>query len=187
MKCGDEMKIKIKYLILIFVIAILNSGCIGINREFKNIRSLILESMNDDFDREIEFSVGPVGFFIASQFVKFADTEENVDEMLSKIRNIQIGVYNRLSNFSHPSFEVLNNISHSFDDVEWKPIVKSIQDKELIGVFIKEKYFEDINELFIVSLTDEELVLVKLQGNLGAIMDIIIRDHGHNFSVAENQ
>jgi hypothetical protein len=181
------MKIKMKYLILIFGIAILNSGCIGINREFKNIRSQILESLDDDFDREIEFSVGPVGFFIASQFVKFADTEENVDEMLSKIRNIQIGVYNRLSNFSHPSFGLLNNISNSLDDaVEWKPIVKTIQDNELVGVFIKEKYLDDINELLIISLSNEELVLVKLQGNLGAVMDIIIRDHGHNLKIAGN-
>ncbi|MBK7105062.1 MAG: DUF4252 domain-containing protein [Ignavibacteriae bacterium] len=180
------MKIKMKYLILIFGIAILNSGCIGINREFKNIRSQILESMNDDFDREIEFSVGPVGFFIASQFVKFADTEENVDEMLSKIRNIQIGVYNRLSNFSNPSFEILNNISHSFDDVEWKPIVKSTHDGELTGIFLKENYLDEINELFIVTLTEEELILVKLQGNLSSIIDIIIRDYGHEIKIAGN-
>ncbi|MBK8944468.1 MAG: DUF4252 domain-containing protein [Ignavibacteriae bacterium] len=177
---------KIKYLFLLFGISILNSGCIGINREFKNIRSQILESLNDDFDREIEFSVGPVGFFIASQFVKFADTEENVDEMLSKIRNIQIGVYNRLSNFSHPSFKLLTNISKSFDDEKWKPIVKTIQENELTGIFLKENFHEDINELIIISLNDEELVLVKLQGNLGAIMDVIIRDYGHNIKLAEN-
>ena len=178
--------IKFRSLILIFGFAILNSGCIGVNRDFKNIRSQILESLTDDFDREIEFSVGPVGFFLATQFVKFSDTEENVDEMLSKIRNIQIGVYNRLSNYSHPSFKLLNNISKSFNGETWKPIVKTTQENELTGIFLKENFNEDINELVIISLTNEELVLVKLQGNLGAVMDIIIRDYGHNIKIAEN-
>ena len=80
---------RINYIIIFLAIAIVTSGCIGVNREFKNIRSQILDHLDDDFDRQIEFSVGPVGFFVASQFVKFADTEENVDEMLSKVKNIQ--------------------------------------------------------------------------------------------------
>ena len=44
---------------------------------------------------------------------------------------------------------------------------------------------EDIEELFVVTLTEDELVLVKLQGSLGSIIEVIIRDHGHNLRIED--
>ncbi len=178
-------KIKTKYILLILTIAIFSSGCIGVNREFKNIRSQILDNLNDNFDRQLEFSVGPVGFFLASQFVKFADTEEDVDQMLSKIKNVHIGIYDRLSNFSKPSLSLLKGITKSFVEENWNPIVKSIDGNEMVGVFIRDNNLEDINEMFVVTLTDDELVLVKLEGSLGSIIEIVIRNHGHEFELAD--
>lgn len=177
---------RINYILIFLVISIFTSGCIGVNREFKNIRSQILESIDDDFDRQIEFSVGPVGFFVASQFVRFADTEENVDEMLSKIRNIHIGIYDRLSSFSKPSLSLLRNITESIVDEDWKSLVKSIDGNEMVGVYVKDVNPDDIDELFVVTLTEEELVLVKLQGSLGSLIEIIVRDHGHNLRIEDH-
>lgn len=178
--------LKVKHIISFLIIALLSTSCIGVNREFKNIRSQILDNLEDDFDREIEFSVGPVGFFVASQFVKFADTEENVDEMLSKVKNIHVGVYDRLSSFSKPSLSLLKEIGNSIIDEEWKPLVKSINGNEMVGVFVKNFSEDDIEELFVVTLTDDELVLVKLQGSLGEIIEVVIRDHGHNLKITDH-
>ena len=175
-----------KLLLTFLGISLFASGCIGVNREFKNIRSQILENIDDEFDRQIEFSVGPVGFFVASQFVKFADTEENVDQMLSKVRNIHVGIYDRLSNFSKPSLGLLKSITYSIVDEDWKSLVKSIDGNEMVGVYVKDINPDDIEELFVVTLTDDELVLVKLQGSLGSIIEIIIRDHGHNLRISDH-
>ncbi len=179
---SNKIKIFVIGLLLIFI----STSCIGVNREFKNIRSQILDNLDDDFDRQIEFSVGPVGFFVASQFVKFADTEENVDEILSKVKNIHVGIYDRLSNFSKPSLSLLKNITNSIVDENWKSLVKSIDGNEMVGVFVKDMNPENIEELFVVTLTDEELILVKLQGNLGSIIEVIIRDHGHNLRIVDH-
>lgn len=176
---------KIKITVIMLTIAFISTSCIGVNREFKNIRSQILDNINDDFDRQIEFSVGPVGFFVASQFVKFADTEENVDEMLSKVKNIHVGIYDRLSNTSMPSLSLIKTISNSIIDEDWKPLVKSIDGNEMVGVFIKDLNEEDVEEIFVITLTDDELILVKLQGSLGSIMEIIIREHGHNLRIED--
>ncbi|MCB9208483.1 MAG: DUF4252 domain-containing protein [Ignavibacteriales bacterium] len=174
-------------LVLLFVsIALISSGCIGVNREFKNIRTQILDNLDDDFDRKMEFSVGPVGFFLASQFVKFADTEENIDQILSKVKNVHIGIYDRLSSFSKPSLSLLRSITNSIVKEDWKSLVKSIDGNELVGVYVKDQNLEDIEEIFIVTLTNDELVLVKLQGSLGSIIEIIVRNHGHEFRIAEN-
>ena len=178
--------LKSKFAIILLGIAIFSSGCIGVNREFKNIRSQILDNIDDDFDRQIEFSVGPVGFFVASQFVKFADTEENVDEMLSKVKNIHVGIYDRLSTYSQPSLSLLKSISNSMIDEDWKPLVKTLDGNEMVGVYVKDENPEDIEEIFVVTLTDDELVMVKLQGSLGSIIEIIIRDHGHNLRIEDH-
>jgi hypothetical protein len=177
---------KIKLFSIGILLIFIGTSCIGVNREFKNIRSQILDNLDDDFDRQIEFSVGPVGFFVASQFVKFADTEENVDEILSKVKNIHFGIYDRLSNFSTPSLSLLKNISNSIIDEDWKPLVKSIDGNEMVGVFVKDINHDDIEELFVVTLTNDELVILKLQGSLGSIIEIIIRDHGHNLRIADH-
>ena len=181
------MKNNKKYHIIVFIlISLLSTSCIGVNQEFKNIRTKIISSLDDDFDRQFEFSIGPVGFFLASQFVKFADTEENVDEMLSKVRNIHIGIYDRLSNFSKPSLSLLTSITNSIVDENWKSIVKSIDGNEMVGVFVKEENPDDIEEIFVITLTNEELVMVKLQGSLGSIIELVIKEHGHNFKMADH-
>jgi hypothetical protein len=177
---------KIKIVTVLVILTFLSTSCIGVNREFKNIRSQILDNLDDDFDRQIEFSVGPVGFFVASQFVKFADTEENVDEILSKVKNIHVGIYDRLSNFSTPSLSLLKNITNSIVDENWKSLVKSIDGNEMVGVFVKDLNPDEIEEIFVVTLTENELVLVKLQGKLGSIIEVIIRDHGHNLRITAN-
>lgn len=185
---GDKMKSKyLKNYMLIITAIFLLSGCIGVNQEFKNIRSTILESINDDFDRQIEFSIGPVGFFIASQFVKFADTEENVDKMLKQIHNMHIGVYDRLSNFSKPKFSLLKEITEDIVDSDWKSLVKSVNDSEMVGVYFKEignsETLENIREVFIVTLSSDELVLLKIEGDLGSVIETIIKQHGHEFQI----
>ena len=177
---------KLRLVVISLIVVFISTSCIGVNREFKNIRSQILDNLDDDFDRQIEFSVGPVGFFVASQFVKFADTEENVDEMLSKVKNIHIGIYDRLSNNSMPSLSLIKTISNSIIDEDWKPLVKSIDGNEMVGVYIKDINPEDIEELFVITLTNDELVLVKLQGSLGSIIEIIIREHGHNLRIEDH-
>lgn len=177
----------IKIVLVLISIAMFSSGCIGVNREFKEIKSLILSSIDDDFERQLEFSIGPVGFFIASQFVKFSDTEENVNQILSKVKNIHIGIYDRLSNFSKPSLSLLKTITNSIINEDWKPIVKSVNGKEMVGVFVKNQNPEDIEELFVITLSNNELVMVKLEGSLGSVIELIIREQGNNLRVAERK
>lgn len=168
---------QLRGLTLLFVFVFLVSGCIGVNQEFKDIRDKVVENLSDDFQREIEFSVGPVGFFLASKFVQFAETEENIDELLSKISNIHLGVYKRTTNKSKPSLNLLRDLSYQFKNDNWSCIVRSLNENEIVGVFIKLNSSDKIENLFVISLNDDELVLLKLNGNIESIIDVIIREH----------
>ena len=96
------MKFHRTRIVLLFLgIALITSGCIGVNREFKNIRSQILDNLEDDFDRQIEFSVGPVGFFIASR----QSANVNIHVVIAEIGEIagEIGFgFNFFSGFKPP-------------------------------------------------------------------------------------
>ena len=84
------------------------------------------------------------------------------------------------------ALSLLRSITNSIVKEDWKSLVKSIDGNELVGVYVKDQNLEDIEEIFIVTLTNDELVLVKLQGSLGSIIEIIVRNHGHEFRIAEN-
>src|SRR5210317_2092134 len=85
---------KIKALLSLFLLIFLLSGCFGVDRSFKNIRNFVLENTNSEYNTEYEFAIGSAGISLASLVVSFADTEEPVEEILSEISNIQIGIYN---------------------------------------------------------------------------------------------
>lgn len=168
---------QLRGLTLLFLSAFLVSGCIGVNQEFKEIRNMVIENISDDFKREIEFSIGPVGFFLASKFVQFAETEDNIDELLTKISNIHLGIYKRTTKKSKPSLNLIRDLSYQIKSDNWTCIVRSLNQSEIVGVFIKLNTSDKIEDLFVISLNDNELVLLKLNGNLESIIDVIIREH----------
>ena len=175
--------IKVIPIIALTLLGLMNTGCIGVNKEFKNIRTQILDNLDDDFDRTIEFSVGKAGFFLASKFVKLADDNddiENVEEMLKHVSNVNIGIYDRLSNSSKSVRSLLNEVSSSMEDNNYSSVVKTIDGNEMVGIFIKDDDPEEITEMFAVILSDDELVMLKLNGNLNSLVETVIENEGFN-------
>ena len=176
-------KIKLFSIIALILLGLTSTGCIGVNKEFKNIRTQILDNLDDDFDRTIEFSVGKAGFFLASKFVKLADDNEdieNVDEMLKHVSNVNIGIYDRLSSSSKSVRSLLNEVSSSMEDNNYSSVVKTIDGNEMVGIFIKDDDPEEITEMFAVILSDDELVMLKLNGNLNSLVETVIENEGFN-------
>lgn len=83
----------IKYIIAILASSILFSGCISVDGYFKNVRDKVFSSVNGDFQREVEFAVGPAVLTLSSIAVSISDAPEITDDMLRKIERVQIGVY----------------------------------------------------------------------------------------------
>ncbi|MCP5064412.1 MAG: DUF4252 domain-containing protein [Ignavibacteriae bacterium] len=170
-------------IIALILLVLTSTGCIGVNKDFRNIRTQILDNLDDDFDRTIEFSVGKAGFFLASKFVKLADDNddiENVDEMLKHVSNVNIGIYDRLTNSSKSVRSLLNEVSNSMEDNNYSSVVKTIDNNEMVGIFIKDDDPEEITEMFAVILSDDELVMLKLNGNLNSLVETVIENEGFN-------
>ena len=178
---------KLGVTVLLVFIGISFSGCIGVNSDFGSIRNSLLKNMNGRFERDIEFSVGALGIKIAESFVKFADTEEDVDEMLNQVSHVQIGVYSRkdFDDF-HPSMLELKQLGRELQKDGWQYIVKNINDDEITTVFLNKNNDGQLNRLLVVNYSDDELVLAELTGNLEKLIQHAIKDNGIKFKISDN-
>jgi hypothetical protein len=131
----------------------------------------------------VEFSIGSAGIMLASVFVSFADMDAEVDvgEMLSNISRVQVGVYERHDNNAKPSLKLLREITDEMEDEGWQYIVRTVDGNEMVAVCIQDEEVDRIQQMFVVALTEEELVMTEIHGDLGAIVEVAVRDHGLNF------
>lgn len=176
----------IRAIVIIISTSILLSGCIAVDGYFKGMRNKVLSSVDGEFHKEIEFSIGAAAITLSSIAVSFSDAPEFTDDMLRKISRVQIGVYKNYDwkNFN-PNVESLKQLTEDLRDDNYEFIVRSIKRDEMVLVSVKNDDYE-IREMFVVVANTDELIMTQIFGNLGELMEIAIREQGLNVEVASN-
>lgn len=173
---------KIKFLMGILLVALLSTGCIGVDRGFRSIRNDVLDPANNNFEKEFEFSFGSVSITMAKLVLNFADVEEPVDEILSEISSVQVGIYNNTSDvIIKPSLEEAKFLTNKMKNAGWNCIVRSVDRNEMTAIFVK-VHDDELNQLFVISVNNDEVVLAEVLGNLHKVIEIVIRERGLNFA-----
>lgn len=178
-------------IVIVFSIVSLTmfSGCFGVNGQFKSIRNAVLLNTDKDFERDIEFSVGPAGLALAGMFVRFADDQDgrNISEMIGEISRVQIGVYKNRDRFDRDvHFNFLREINDEMEGNGWQYIVRAVDHNELAAVYVRTDAEENIREAFIVALSREDLVFANIYGDLDGLIETAIRQNGIHFEMADN-
>ena len=182
--------IKLLPLLALVSLLITTTGCIGVNKNFKNLRNQVFDSLNENFDKTIEFSLGKSAFMFASKFIDTDEEEdENIQDMLKDVSNVSIGIYEReeKNNFTttKSSGRILNKISNKLEVDDWDSIVKVNGKNETLGIYIKENDSEEINEMFAVILSNDEMVMLKLKGNLNTLADKVVEQQGFGIKITD--
>jgi len=173
---------KIKFVMSLLLVALLFTGCIGVDRGFRSIRDYVLDPANNQFEKEFEFSFGSVSITMAELVLNFADVDEPVDEILSEIHNIQVGIYNNTSDVKiKPGFEEAKFLTNKMKNAGWDCIVRSVDRNEMTAVFVK-AHDDELNRLFVISVNKDEVVLAEVLGNLHKVIEIAIREKGLDFA-----
>ncbi len=173
------------HVLLLLLISTAFSGCIGVNRNFKKIRRAVTENIDVKYNKSFEFSVGRTGLMLAGMVVRLSDVEEPVDDILSEVSRIQVGVYEKASGNLNTTMADLNRITDEMNSQGWRYIVRSVQRDEVVGVFVRG---DDprLRQLYVIAIDSNEMVLVEIHGELSKIVEIAIREKGLKFETAGN-
>lgn len=182
------MKTKRYFLIpLVLLVGMSMAGCIGVNQNFKQIRYHLMSEMDVEYSKEIEFSIGSAGIMLAGMFVGLAEVDEPIDEILSNISRVQVGVYERTGRGRlQLDFDDIRKLSNILEEQGWKYIVRSVQGDEMAAVFVNADD-EEFNRLYVIAVENHEMVLVELHGDLSKVIEIALRDKGLRFHMADNK
>jgi len=177
------MKIsRISLMLLLPFLLIFLSGCIGVNRQFSEVKDKIMGQLGNDYKTEFQFSVGAAAITVSSWFVDLAAEEEYVDEMIREISSVQVGVYKRIEGSdTKADFNTLRAIDEEMNSKGWKYIVRSVERDELTAIYINSNPEELLKKMYVINLSDEELVIIEVNGDLKNVISYAIEEK--NFKV----
>ncbi len=163
-------------LLLVIFLSFMVTGCIGVNRNFKNTRNLILSSLDEDVNKKIEFSLCGAELSLAELFVSSDEDESQSKELLKNINNVEVGVYDR--NFGREiCFRVVDSLANYLRTKGLIPIVKVKDGTDASALFVNAGSSESsLNTIIVLSITTEQIVLVQVKGNIENLIEIAVKD-----------
>lgn len=160
--------------LLALLIASFSMGCAYTN-EITKTKQDIENYSNVDAETGIVVSLGPGLFHTAGFLAKFVDDEDAqmASRMAYGIRRIKAGVYpldysSNLSSLDVPEMR-------RFRKKGWKTALKVEAEDEVGWIMYRERR-QRVRDLFVVVLTEEELVLARIQGNLTELLDTALNE-----------
>ncbi len=178
---------KTKSIILLIAISLFLvtlTGCIGVNRQFNEVKNKIMGELGEDYKTEFQFSVGPALIHVSSLFVDLAADEEYIDDMLREISSVQVGIYNRIEGARYKAdFSILNSIDKEMSKNGWKYIVRTIERDELTSIYISADPEELLQKMYVININDEELVIVEVNGDLRKVISYVIEEKSFNLKM----
>lgn len=154
-------------LALVLAVLFASSGCM----------SLEMTRLRNHIDRDVpEAEIGKgfalsFGFFTMGTARTALALSDDGDEstamaraLLRNVRRVKIGRYDvhgriALDEISTPS------VFEAYEDRGWIPVVTTREPDEVVWVMAKEKH-DDLRDLLVVVLSEDELVVAKMSGNL---------------------
>jgi hypothetical protein len=176
---------KIKSMTLIISVSLLLfflTGCIGVNRQFSEVKDKIMGELGNDYKTEFQFSVGSSAITISSWFIDLAAEQDYIDDMMREISSVQVGVYNIVEgSYAKADFGTLLSIDEEMNIKGWKYIVRSIDGNELTAIYLSDDPEDILNRMYVINLSDDELVIIEVNGDLKKVISYAIEER--NFQI----
>jgi hypothetical protein len=151
------------------------TGCIY-SREIAHVRRDIERAYpGTEFDRQIVLSFGP-GFLGAIGWLaeKIDDGDaQRVADYAREIRRVKVGVYRTVTLASEETMRIES--LDLFRENGWLVAARVREDDEVIWALYRERCGA-VRDIFVLSLSDEELVIVRIEGELDRLLEKILED-----------
>ena len=156
----------------VLLTALTLSGCIYTS-EIAKTRKAIEVEMDADFDTGVIVSMGPGLFKTAGWITQYVDDDDaqQASRIAYGIRRVKAGIY---PVDTPPDFDEFNIAEMDrFMRKGWKPALKIEDSDEISWVMYRERRGH-VHDLFVVVLTEDELVLARMQGDLDELLNLAL-------------
>ncbi|NIM18844.1 MAG: DUF4252 domain-containing protein [Candidatus Latescibacteria bacterium] len=148
---------------------LLFSGCLwapSLERLKKEIENQIPEAR---FDKEVALTLGPVSIGIARVVTRFIPETKEARPYLKNVRKVELAVYNTKSLPPLDGLRFPARLKSLVEQDNWDVAVKVRQEDELVWILVHERR-NQIDAAFVVVINHENLVLMRLKGQLNEIV-----------------
>ena len=155
-------------------------GCL-MSREISSLqRDIAARNSEIDMRRNFVLNVGGGSLYMLERLVQMVDHEElnHASEYLHYIDRLKVGIYDvRIPDDAGP----LNLIDDQLlDRNKWERAI-AVRDERSAFVLVHPRDAEHIRDLFLFSASDDQLVILKFQGDAGRIVSMALADR-HRFA-----
>lgn len=178
---------KKNFIIVILIAAVVpfvTTGCFTVDKHFMKIRDNILSSMDGKFKTDVQFGIGAVMLGLGSTLASFSEEDKFAADIMTDIDNVMVGVYKRKSKSEiNGSYALLKKLDKEMEKNGYIFLVKNRTADEMNAVYVSQESDLSLNEMFVISLNQNELVLVKVTGNLERAIASAVRQKGMNLEL----
>lgn len=176
MKYVIEKMLRGRYLVVIVLCLVLFPGCL-ISREMSDVRRDIeMEFPGLELTKDVEVTVNSGIFRTVGNVLGRVTDDRDVNEAVTYVREfkrVKVGVY-KIDRFPLGTNPDLYELSR-FDRDEWRLGTRVTDRDATIWVLFRE-WQDEVRDMFVLALNDDELVLIRLEGTLDALLDKSISD-----------
>lgn len=166
--------------VTLLTFVLLFAGCFDVGSNFLDVRDRVLDSAGSDFSCDVEFSADAPELSLAYLFVKSSHDKDKqfAGDIIKHINRVEVGVYKNAGHSLRADYSMLRRIDNCLSDDGWQYIVKNVHPDEISAVYVNRDNDKMMKELWVVSISRKELVLVKVRGDLDYVIQEAIRDKG---------
>jgi hypothetical protein len=152
------------------------SGCLWAPELDRVRRDIEKQIPGAHFNKEIAFSLGPVTLGLARLIVGVIPDAKEARPYLKHVRNVKVAVYEAQNIPSDLSVALPADLKKLIEKKDWELAVKTRDKSDATWILYKSDG-KKVEGLYVVTLSDDELVLVRASGNLDRLFEHTMREN----------
>ena len=164
-------------IVVLLAVAATSLGCMWAPGLAQVRRDLERQLPGAHFEKDIELTLGPVSLAFARLFTRLVPDAREASGYLSDVSRIELAVYAADRIPSAMDVTMPHRLKELEANEDWEMAVR-IRDKDELAWILYRTDDEDIKELYVVILDQNELVMVRAEGNLERLVARALNETG---------
>jgi hypothetical protein len=164
------------------------SGCVyGTDAIRDEVDSIAWDLRPAELDTQAEIAFGRGILGMASTVARWSDDHdaEFAADMLDDIEKVDVGIYEVFGSGRHGPNGLTQDGLEELRDLGWRPVVRTSERRDG-SRWVLYRTERGRDQMLVVGIEEDELVVLRLTGDLGGIMDSAIRREDDLIAVAHD-